>query len=866
MVILVLSSCSNKQEEINKEFKRHEKSAESYRQSGQLRAAAMEAQNMIRVSPDRIDGYELLVEIYNQIGSYNTVQEIISPKISQLPSLSTEMARSLIESRKARSAIDILDKYPAVATDVDAYFEQQKLRALANILLGDKEAYQQALTNLKSSREDEVEVALLEARWQLAQGKLLEAENLLTPIAKAHEGNAELLKWLGFIKLAENDLDSAEAYSTKALSLTKSGDLLTAQRSQLLNQLIEILIQQGRSSEAYVYQKMIADANPEGTAAQQRLDEAMEFYQQGKYQQAQEIISQIRSNFPRANQVSLLQGLLSFQSGNNDSANDIFDEYLDPETADISFIQAAALAKLKTHKVDEAIELLRRASEAQPQNALVQTTYGLALIDLNSQDELGAKVLEKSIALNPTQNRLRLVLAKYYIKRGLIEQGLGQLEKAYRTAPLDLVIQQSYLRALYDNKKIDVVKTELDRFNNDFPDNPRGKILTGWFNLKQEKIQAAISSFKEAIASPDNPDLALAYSGLGQAYSLLGQFKLAIEQYQQAIILQPRAIGLYAQWLQLIKKNNETANAIGFLKSLTGQNGSWQASVILAQLYVEADNWAEAEKQLNLALSLGEGSEAVKKVISKIYRQHGAQLNKNKDKASAKSYLSKALTFDPDNFSALSDLIYLEIKDKNLDEAQHLLDEYDRGENVKASLLYLQAQIRFAQNRQEEALEILRQSWQLQPSELVADNIYLAERRIGNEQAANEFLSIWLEKLPHSHRAAMLLAMAALQRGDSSQAIHWYEKTVQIAPDLPAAWNNLAWLYLQSNDKRALGAAEKAIKLQPDSPEILDTYGWILVESGIYKQAVEVLNRAYILAPDNQQIKLHYEAAKSYLK
>ena len=50
-------------------------------------------------------------------------------------------------------------------------------------------------------------------------------------------------------------------------------------------------------------------------------------------------------------------------------------------------------------------------------------------------------------------------------------------------------------------------------------------------------------------------------------------------------------------------------------------------------------------------------------------------------------------------------------------------------------------------------------------------------------------------------------------------------------PQDVVALNNLAWLYHQRGDARALDWRVQAVKLAPQSSAVADTLGWILVES-----------------------------------
>jgi Flp pilus assembly protein TadD len=110
--------------------------------------------------------------------------------------------------------------------------------------------------------------------------------------------------------------------------------------------------------------------------------------------------------------------------------------------------------------------------------------------------------------------------------------------------------------------------------------------------------------------------------------------------------------------------------------------------------------------------------------------------------------------------------------------------------------------------------------------------------------------------------ARLLLAEAQLATGDLAAARKSYEDLVNVAPDDPVVWNNLAWLYQQAGDRRAAVHGERALELAPDQPAVMDTLGWILLdEEGEVERAAELLEQAHRAAPANADIAYHYATA-----
>ena len=76
-----------------------------------------------------------------------------------------------------------------------------------------------------------------------------------------------------------------------------------------------------------------------------------------------------------------------------------------------------------------------------------------------------------------------------------------------------------------------------------------------------------------------------------------------------------------------------------------------------------------------------------------------------------------------------------------------------------------------------------------------------------------------------------------------------------------AILNNLAWLYAEKGNPKALEIAEKAYRASPESPDIQDSYGWILVQNDQAEKGLRLIKQALELLPGNTEIRYHYAAA-----
>ncbi len=863
---IMLMSCKNDKGANKEEVARFVKSAEAYLSQGQYRASMLEAKNAIQKNPSDSQGYLVLAKIYNSLGAFGATQSLLEPVVKKMPETSLALASAYVETRKYRSALNTLaDVNPSDKHGDDA-FQKELLAARANIYLGDSKALEKSLTALHSFADKNVAVKLLDAEILVAQGKLEAVNPILEQLQPTEKSDSvKLLLMKGNIALQQNALPQAEEEFTKALGLLPKTDIITAEKLTVLGQLTETLIREGKSGEAYRYQKIIAEANPEGSSAKEKFNDAMELFRQGKFADAEKTLKELREQFPQDKNTAILLGLVEYQKGQDKQAIDLFDQYIDPETTTSTVIQAAALAKFRANKMDDAIALLKKSVENQPENAELLATYGLALLDQDKTSSEGQKALEKSLALNPKQQRLRLALAKRDFEMKNPALGLGQLQKAYNEQPMDLIVQQAYFKALFSEGKLDVIKSEIANFQKNNPANPRGNFLEGWFYLVQKKYPDAEQSFKKALAIKDNNEKNLSYAGLAEVYKSQGQPLKAADIFESMLEADASQASVYSQWLGILQKADAIKRALDFLVKLEAKQENWMPSVVAAQVLIAQRLPALAVKHIDVALERNGKAEQVKKVAANVYQQYGVALVNEKNLPEAKKMILKGLLFDPDNMNVLASLIELEILEKNVAEAQKLLDQYASGA-ATAERDYLQGIIKAAENKPEDAIALFKSSWDKKPLEISAKSIAAYYQKSNQSDALFSFAEDWNKKLPNSPQAALLLAIHAQQKNDKDSAISWYEKNIELDPNAAASMNNLAWLYYEQKNPKALGLAEKAYKLAANNPSIIDTYAWVLVESGKVSEGYELLQKAATLAPTNKEIQDHLLDAKKRLK
>ena len=130
----------------------------------------------------------------------------------------------------------------------------------------------------------------------------------------------------------------------------------------------------------------------------------------------------------------------------------------------------------------------------------------------------------------------------------------------------------------------------------------------------------------------------------------------------------------------------------------------------------------------------------------------------------------------------------------------------------------------------------------------------------GNGDAKQVVLA-WLEKHADDTGLRNQLAEMLLSSGDTNGAIAQLEKIVVLEPQNALTLSNLAALYHEKSDARALATAERAAAMAPGNLWIADTYGWILVSHNSLEKGLSLLRQAADGLPEEPTVLYHFASA-----
>ena len=833
--------------------------AESYLSQGQYRAASIEARKILQENPGNVDAHVIIARILLEIGQpLAAISQLEQLENVKEPRYLLTLADAYIQRGKYYSAHEVLEGNRSALQSANDY----KFHLLLAKTLQGLQQYEKAertfarATELAGSNTDKkVRALIAQARFFIARKNIEKAEQYLDQ-ALALDKNSEALLHKGSLAYKRGDYEQAEDYLSNALIELDNTDIITPTKVQILKGLVETLTQSGRSSEALIYSKLLAEAAPNAEQNQNKFMQALKFYQEGKLEEAEKLLSEVYSG--GANEYSgRMLGLINAIQGDLAEADTFLSEHIDPETASSKAIRVLAETKLRLNQTDEALGILEEKVAQSPNDPEILSIYGLALLTAGQTDK-AVDTIQKALAIQPDKPRLRVALAKIYMSREQFDKAREQLVTAYETSPEDedvvVTLGKLYV-ASNDMKKAQELGKDLLK---QAPDSAFSHGFAGSIAFAARDFDTAITHYKKA-KSLDSANKAAQF-GLARAYIGKGDYRQAIAELQGVIESEPNSPQVYKAFVAAHELNNTVDQALKEIQLVADKDiQAWAPLTVLAEYHMRQRRPEQAVSLVEQALTRNAVAEYPKNVALAAYHMAATAALQAGNYDDARELLLKGLQLAPEDIRFLAMLTATELKSGHQREAEKILAQLEASHPDSTVALELRGDMKVTDNQLSEALLVYEKAWSKEPSDSVGNKIYRIKAKLSNEPEA--FLRQWQQLMPNSESAAILQAIALQKASDENAAMAQYEKVLKINPRSLTAINNLAWLKFEEGKPGALELAQKGSELYPESAAMLDTYGWILLQSGQKSEGRKVLEKAHKLAPDNEEIRKHYESS-----
>ena len=713
------------------------------------------------------------------------------------------------------------------------------------------------------------------ARCAAVQGDLDEARSELAKAVKLDEKNSVTWTRVGDLERVAKRLPEAESGYDTALKYNSNNI------DALLGRAV-LRIDSNKLAEATQDIDAAAKIASDHPIVRQ-LRGVVEF-KQHNFAAAETSFQSVLSTQPDYLPAVLWLGLTNFAAKNYEQAATQFAKY----TRSVPSVRIKALlglAQARLGHADEAEETLRVLRNVDVKDPQSLATLAEAYMFIGEAD-LATTYLAKAVEQRPDAAGLRVDLAKVLSKKGERVQAIEQLETAIQLDPGAVSADVLLIQNLIREKQFDKALQAVESLEKKQPNNPAAFNLKGAIYLGKNNLANARKSFEQALElEPTSVATAMNLAQLDLREKNPG----AARQRFQSILTKDKAnvqamMGLAA----IAAATAQESEYVTWLeKAAQAGPSDVRPRVFLAEYYLkkndlpkalaiarEAENAHPNDTWALDALGTAQLAAGEKRTAVVTYSKLAKLIPKNpiahyklamvqvaaQDLGSARASLNKALALKPDYLEAEILLASLDVGAGHFGEALNIAKQIQKQQAGSASGFVLQGDILMAQKQFVPALRAYEKALAINNSGLIAVKVHQGLSASVNANEANARLDRWLKDQPDNVTARAYLAAAYLRAGSNKQAIEQYQLLLQTDPKNILALNDLAWLYQQENDPRALATAEQAYQLKPDSPHIMDTLGWILAEQGKTADGLGLLQKAAEKAPESTAIRYHWAA------
>jgi putative PEP-CTERM system TPR-repeat lipoprotein len=763
------------------------------------------------------------------------------------------------------------------------------------------------------------ELRLVTASALLALGRVTESQAAYEAILAALPEDVEA--WIGYANALnqEGGVDAAKAALEKAPAAVKDD----VRYSLALAGLYVSANSFGEAEAAYQAAVAMTEQKKLGGAARVMALGGLAESQlrQGKFEAAKLTGAALEKAAPENPMVMMLRGQIAAANGELDEARTLLEQAVNkmPGNADALILLSAV--NVQQGQIDQAESYLKTVIAADPQNARAQSM----LIEVRgrqgstAQDSLAG--LQAALQQNPDNPTMLATAGRLSLETGDRDQALGYLAEASRASDkgdteAQINIASGYLMAGEVDRALEVLNAMP---KGGAPGGPRDSLLLA--SLLSKGDTARLMTEAQAILARSGKSTATR-NMVGSVYSAAGRQDLAREQFNEALRLEPGNVPALlnlarlelvagsteqaeARMKQVLAKDPKNLNATLGLAAIAGRRKdtgtaekflnqavkdhpqSVEARVALAQHYLNTNQPDKAKaaadammaanprdassanargvvmvsaRDLPAAISSFEQARALDPASVQIAGNLARAQMLNGDAAGALSTLDSALATNPRATQLLALAAVTSLQSGSQERATGYVERLRQVAPGSELTAQMEGDLAMSQKRYADALAFYDKADPRRQSRPILTGRYVAAQRAKVAQP-EKVLEEWLTVHPDDADVIGLLGESKRVGGDVDGAMRLYEKGIAKAPGNGVLLNNLAMIYIEKGDPRALVTAEKAYKALPKAAAIQDTYGWALFKAGQTERAVELLAEAATGMPNNAEVQYHYAAA-----
>ncbi len=568
-------------------------------------------------------------------------------------------------------------------------------------------------------------------------------------------------------------------------------------------------------------------------------------YQQGQYSQAEDSLRRYLARVDRDPSAAKLLAAIQLEDGEAGRVLELLRPYLRDST-DPQLLAMAGTAALQSGEAGEATELLRRAVDLAPDAAAFRNQLALTLLASGRDEEAGVE-LDAALTTDTDQYQSDYLKTLLSLKNEQYEDALAAADAflAKQDDPIGHNLRGAALLAMDRAEEAEAAFNAALAIDATY--FPAAINLSRIAESEGRGDEAAAPLEAVLAAAPDSASAALALADL---HARAGRGEDAEAALLALVALEPDAYRAHLGLVRLYLPSGRLQQATDHIEVLLRvAPDAVDSHLLAAQLALRLGDGPRAAEHAAAAWDIARENDirpATRQALSSLLRDVG-------NLEAAQAALAGLEADNPDVFNLESARLVL--RQGQAEEARKYLE---RIQVDVPAVRMTEAQILEVEGRLDDALLAYAALIETGYRDALLRAVLISSGR-GEMNQALKLAEDWLEAEPEDTGVMVMRADVLLQSGRVSDALAQYEAIMPI--DNPVVLNNMAWLYMERGDSRALAMAERARALAPANADIADTLGWILVKEGRPAEAIEHLELSARTRPSSGVLHYHLGVA-----
>jgi cellulose synthase operon protein C len=591
------------------------------------------------------------------------------------------------------------------------------------------------------------------------------------------------------------------------------------------------------------------------------------------------LLKKVLEEDPKHTDAMVKIGQIYLAAGELDQAKAQADKAIKLAPENLSAIMLQAALDLRAGRNDAAVEKANFVLKRDVNNVDAYTI--LATERHAKHDTQGAlTLLNKALAINHQNKAVYLFKISMLAESGDVASTISAWQDALKVFPEDYALREKFSEFLYKNGNSDEAESQLRYLVDHQVNEVQPKLALIQFLMQTKGPQVARAEMEKMLKQ--NPEdfelsfyLADFYESQGDEAAAQAQLKTLMNYAGD----KPEGLKAKVKVATKLLVQNKKSDAVNLINQvLKVDSHNVDALILKSGISIDEMKYDEAISDLRVVIGEKPDSAQALFLLGKAYESKGANalaqesyvkaleasnyspqyaikyaesLIKNKENERAEKVLDDALHRAPKNVAITQMLAQTKLDNGDLDGAQKIADSIKNATNSNLSDL-IEGAIFVRKNNYQSAIAAFERAHQKLPNDMQAimalTKIYISTKQLTN---AETFLKSILDSQPNNYDVKLLLAQVYEMAGNKQRLYDELESAETLLPKNPAAYQQLASVYLKENNYvAAKSTIEKGLVALPDSFDLNMALAEIDQYNQDYAQAIAIYKKLLKVNPD----------------